>query len=457
MSTANPRLNKPGEKSLKSRALIGLGAIMIVWLVVTMVVGSAILNNQASEQMEDELRNQCHLVMREYDRILPGEYEVRTDENGNYRLYKGGHDVSENAQLLESLHEIMGTDISIFCQDVRLITTLTDKEGVSLAGTAVSAVVTKDVIKTGKPAFYTSVRTDSGECYAYYEPFFSKDGKVFGMVGVAKRADDVKQYINGNMVPTFLVFIFGSLLIAAFAMVFTNSIIRQVGLLEAFMKKVSSGMFTDRMDSEILHRKDELGELARISVSMQKSLREQVELDSLTRLNNRRYGEKRLRSVHSRMENTGETYSVCIGDIDFFKKVNDTYGHENGDTVLQAVSDILRKSMVGKGFAARWGGEEFLMVFENGSFANAVGSLNQTLDEIRALEIPVGEEIIHVTMSMGVAEVTEGESVDRILKRADERLYYGKSHGRNQVVWFEPDPEEPPKRRATDNLPEDDR
>ena len=148
----------------------------------------------------------------------------------------------------------------------------------------------------------------------------------------------------------------------------------------------------------------------------------------------------------------------------FFKKVNDTYGHEMGDVVLKEVSKVLRTYMVGKGFAARWGGEEFLLVFNNIGVKAAYLVLQKILDEIRGLQIDrnqnsseeelFGEIIeddgsdteqylsvddayipyIKVTMTMGLASGGLGRTQDEVIRIADEKLYFGKENGRNRII-----------------------
>ena len=188
------------------------------------------------------------------------------------------------------------------------------------------------------------------------------------------------------------------------------------------------------MNPQLLKQEDELGELARIGVSMQKSIRTLIEKDALTSLNNRRYAIGRLQQDIEKFARTGISYSICICDIDFFKKVNDTYGHDVGDEVLRTVARVLGENMLGKGFAARWGGEEFLLVFESGTFEEHVNHLNHILEQIRALEVSVKDEILKVTMTMGICHMEEGMDNDEVLSEADKRLYFGKSNGRNQLV-----------------------
>ena len=122
-----------------------------------------------------------------------------------------------------------------------------------------------------------------------------------------------------------------------------------------------------------------------------------------------------------------------LGDIDFFKKVNDTYGHECGDIVLSEVATILNKNMRNQGFVARWGGEEFLLVFENCNLDEAVNKLEHILDEIRKKEISYKDEIVRITMTFGICQGST-DDMDDVIRMADSKLYEGKAGGRNQIV-----------------------
>jgi len=167
---------------------------------------------------------------------------------------------------------------------------------------------------------------------------------------------------------------------------------------------------------------------------MQKSLKSFVERDALTGLLNRRYGNMAFVDVSKNAENTGETYSVCLCDIDFFKKVNDTYGHDAGDLVLKAVANVISNHMVGKGYSVRWGGEEFLMILPNCSIKEAEGFFEALLDEIRNHEFMWNDTRVPVTMTAGAVESKKDEAPDETINRADRLLYDGKKTGRNRLV-----------------------
>ena len=159
-----------------------------------------------------------------------------------------------------------------------------------------------------------------------------------------------------------------------------------------------------------------------------------AEKDPLTMLYNRRYGMSRMKQVQNSAGKTGEKFAIAIGDIDFFKKVNDTYGHDAGDEVLRFVALELRRLMLGCGFAVRWGGEEFLLVFDKADEDAAADKILSLLDLVRGRVISYGTQDISVTMTFGLREGSNDMDINDMVKEADGALYYGKQHGRNQLV-----------------------
>ena len=156
----------------------------------------------------------------------------------------------------------------------------------------------------------------------------------------------------------------------------------------------------------------------------------------MTELYNRRCANQRLKKMMKKAENTGTRFCLTIADIDFFKKVNDTYGHEVGDKVLIAVAKALKASMTGKGFVSRWGGEEFLIVFDETEYETGVDKLKIFMENVRKLQIPDErfEMPIQVTMTFGIVAGGAENDIDSLLRTADERLYKGKTEGRNRIV-----------------------
>ena len=188
------------------------------------------------------------------------------------------------------------------------------------------------------------------------------------------------------------------------------------------------------MNERTQKRNDEIGETGAAVVKMRDVLRVMVEKDPLTLLYNRRYGTGRMKNVQASFLRTGQPFAMAIGDIDFFKKVNDTYGHDAGDEILKFVAEELRKMMLGCGFAVRWGGEEFLLIFETADVNTARGKIETLLEKLRNSTISYADYNINVTMTMGLVAGNADLDVNDLIKRADAGLYYGKEHGRNQLV-----------------------
>jgi diguanylate cyclase (GGDEF)-like protein len=204
--------------------------------------------------------------------------------------------------------------------------------------------------------------------------------------------------------------------------------------MKEYLKKVSEGDFNAQMHRDLVNREDELGEIAKEVSNMQVHLRRLLEYDVLTDLYNRGSGEKKLHEVAQDAETLKIPYAVAIGDIDFFKSVNDTYGHAAGDEVLRKTAQILKEHMSGNGYTVRWGGEEFLLIFRGKNWGEAALVIEQILEEIRETEIHYEDALLQVTMTFGLVEGDLQENCDNIVSHADKLLYEGKKTGKNRLV-----------------------
>lgn len=163
-----------------------------------------------------------------------------------------------------------------------------------------------------------------------------------------------------------------------------------------------------------------------------KKLHKLASEDPLTGLPNRR---SLLSSLQEHLAEQPDEIGPCvaIGDLDHFKRINDTYGHEAGDEVLKAVAGFFISFMNGKGSVGRWGGEEFLFVFHNCNLDEAKVYLSDMLHEVRKIEVPYNDQVIQFTMTIG-AEEWGGEDIEKTINAADAKLYMGKESGRDKVV-----------------------
>lgn len=170
------------------------------------------------------------------------------------------------------------------------------------------------------------------------------------------------------------------------------------------------------------------------------SVKQTIELavtDGLTGLHNRRYLDSHLKILFNRAQARGRPLSVCITDIDRFKQVNDSYGHDAGDDVLREFAARIRATVRGADLACRYGGEEFVVVMPDTSAeaAAAIAERLRSMIEDRPFTLRTSPATLHVTASMGIATFAPGvDTPEQLLKQADRALYQAKSSGRNRVV-----------------------
>ena len=212
-----------------------------------------------------------------------------------------------------------------------------------------------------------------------------------------------------------------------------KALVNAINKEKKFLDEISRGNLNATIDKDIIERDDELGDMGRFSRGVQKFLREMIERDTLTHLYTRRIGQSKINYVQAQLNSAGVKYCVCMGDIDFFKKFNDNYGHDCGDLVLRGVASVTNEFMLGKGFAVRWGGEEFLIIFEDADLDKAYKLLSILRQRILDYVVNYNGEELKITMTFGLVE-GDMRNIDDIVKEADEMLYIGKQNGRNRIV-----------------------
>lgn len=170
---------------------------------------------------------------------------------------------------------------------------------------------------------------------------------------------------------------------------------------------------------------------------LQGQLREQALRDPLTDLYNRRYIADVLSRDLARVKRENCPSSVIIGDIDHFKSINDTYGHQVGDLFLVGVAQLFKRNIRGSDSVCRYGGEEFLFVLPGASVDAAQRRAEELRAQVSRLAVPHHDEVLGVTMSFGVAAFPfHGGECDEVIAKADLALYDAKRMGRDQVrIW----------------------
>jgi diguanylate cyclase (GGDEF)-like protein len=155
--------------------------------------------------------------------------------------------------------------------------------------------------------------------------------------------------------------------------------------------------------------------------------------DALTNLHSRGWWFELAAKEYARSRRNGRGFSLLAIDVDFFKKVNDTFGHGAGDRVLQAFADLLRRECRQSDIVGRLGGEEFALMLPETPLIQAEALARRITDECRALIVPSRDTSIRITCSIGISEIDGGddESLEAVLSRADTALYEAKRSGRD--------------------------
>jgi len=169
--------------------------------------------------------------------------------------------------------------------------------------------------------------------------------------------------------------------------------------------------------------------------TLQAQLRDEAIRDPITACFNRRYLEETLEREFSRAQREAYPLSLVMVDIDYFKIVNDTYGHPAGDAMLQALGFMLRAQTRAGDIVCRYGGDEFLLVLPNMRLQDAMKRAEAWRQSFQEMEVYYGEQLLQATLSMGVACVPEhGMESERVILAADQALYCAKNSGRNLVI-----------------------
>lgn len=428
------------SKTNKGKIYYSMQAIsvlpIILFGILVFISGTYSFTKAMTEEVFDHLDTSAHLCISQINSIYPGDYTLRSaslDEEKVYSLYKGEQDITNAYGLADHFKEDTGMDVTIFYENTRIITTVCDREGNRIIGTAAPEQIVADVMKQNQAQFYDNAHVNGELYFACYHPLTNADGTVVGMIFVGKPVSSIKPIINRSLNPMLLVGLISLIIAIIISYSYAKKILSILGRIKVFFQKTSTGNLNVKISTDILNRNDEFSEIATAALSMQRSLRSMVELDGLTNLLNRRTGEQKLKNTYLSSDDSQMPFCIVMADIDYFKSVNDTYGHHNGDVILQNVAGLLKKHTAHRGYAVRWGGEEFLLVFENHTLSETLACLEQLQEELRGFVHNVEGTELSVTMTFGVACDANLE-LDKLLELADDNLYKGKESGRNCIV-----------------------
>ena len=409
------------KTSLKHTLLkFSLVPVLVLGLVLTFI-STRTLVQVTTEQVSQSLKVAARSVYNTYSLIAPGDmYE----KDG--MIYKGDVVLTGDYSIVDSLKESYGMDITLFYGDKRILTTLTDEKGKRMSGTSADGQVSHWVLENGKDYFSEKIKIGGKSYFGYYVPIYNKDGSVVGMAFASKTRASVMAFVRNNVINSVAICVLVTIAALLCCIAASQKLVEALKSIMDYLGHLANSDFSTKMPISVLRRKDEIGAMGSYAATVSCSLKDMITTDPLTGLLNRRACRSNLQKmIEQCRENRQQPLSVTIGDIDFFKRINDTYGHECGDMVLKSISNIFKKNMEEKGLVSRWGGEEFLLVFEL-PLAQAQEKLEQIADEIRETAFAYEGETFSVSLTFGLTDV--------IVKEADDLLYRGKAEGRNRIV-----------------------
>lgn len=191
----------------------------------------------------------------------------------------------------------------------------------------------------------------------------------------------------------------------------------------------------NQMSQALAHSHESLKASHQKILEQANQLREMSIRDALTELYNRRHLDEQAAGLFEQSRRYGRPMTVVIGDIDFFKRINDQFSHATGDAVLRQVSEILRSHIRLSDLVARYGGEEFVIALPETSLPQAAALCDKLRDMIERFPWQQVHPDLKVTMSMGLCGDVAAGTVEAMLQRADQLLYRAKESGRNRVCF----------------------
>ena len=396
---------------------------IILLSVCIFIFGMYFIYNMYSNATRDELKTCTSVLKGCLNLTVQGDYTY------DDALVKGNVNISDSSMLYE-VKKNSNIDTTIFWGDTRIMTTIEGQYGILMAGTKADAQITEKVLEQGKGYYADSIEIGGKKYIGYYTPLNNEDGSIVGMIFAGKPKLTFYRNIGMLMLIFFLLTLSVVLIVSAIWRKFSGSLISDVELIKSYLHNIAEGDLAVTMDERIVHRNDEIGEIGMYAAKMCEALAIMVERDPLTLLYNRRTCNQKIQKLVEEQK----PFTIVMGDIDLFKMVNDHYGHACGDEVLKSISSILKANVQDCGFASRWGGEEFLLIYEM-DLEHTKSMVEAFVKQVRNHVLAYEDREVRVTMTVGVKEMDYAFSYEKMIKCADDNLYEGKRNGRNRIVY----------------------
>lgn len=424
------KLQKTSRLQLSLLRLSILPAVIIG--VLSIFIGLQTVKQSMVDDVEATLRGVCGQTEDTLLELFPeGGYRI---EGGHY--YAGDSDLYESIKYIDKIKDNFGAEVTVFLGNTRAITTITDSDGNRLIGTVQDDEEIIKAVYDGNSYMSDNVIIHGEKYYGTYMPLYD-NGEVVGMLfaGITKAnfGSILSNYFGEIIVLIGILLIF----VVCYVTIYSKDMADELGKIKSYLGSLALRQTSDvEMDASVLERNDEIGDLGRYAVEAGNQLKCIIGRDPLTNLLNRRAGIQSLEKLLADAKAYDSKFTVVMCDIDFFKNINDKYGHDIGDVVLRETSEFFVKFCDSNGVAIRWGGEEFVLGLKL-NLEETLSLIEKIRKEIKKKKFAAGSNKFGITITFGVETYDEHPDVKSLVVSADEKLYRGKQGGRDCVVYEE--------------------
>lgn len=414
------------KHNLQAKLILMILIPVLLMGTIFIILGVNSVKNCSKADIQSTLNGVCLQIRQDFVEKYPQE---------TFDLETFNKNLSDEFIWFDKYKENFGAEVTIFLGNERIITTLKDENGSRMIGTRQLDERVLNTVFSGNKFSASDVIINNENYYVTYIPLF-KQNEVVGMIFAGISNDNFEKTVLVFNRRILIVVFLSSLFFIIVMSVFSNNVSIGINEIKNYLKLLTEKQTPDvKFNTKVTLRNDELGDLARYSIQTGEKIKNMIGKDPLTGLYNRRTGRQFLDLFWKKAHEEHTTFCLAMGDIDFFKNVNDTYGHDVGDEVLMKIANILNKKckIEENTFAIRWGGEEFLLGFMF-SKEESRKKLESIIEEIKHVTFMCGNTEFSVTMTFGLESYTNQCNYETVIGQADNKLYIGKEGGRDQIV-----------------------
>ena len=373
--------------NIRTRLLLVNGIPLIIFAIISMILTLSQFRSSLYTEKEAHLKSNALIALTIYSNRGYGDYRKNSDGN----IWRGmNFNISEDSSIVDNIKEQMAVDITFYFEDKAVMTSIFDNEGNRCFDLPLDENIKTYTLGQGYQLWCKNIVINGQNCQAYVIPILQEsDNSIIGAMVASQSVESFNNEINKYIVTTLLV------MLLILVMVF-------------FFIRRHVDLFSQQFSAVVDKSKQDL----------------------LTGLYNKISFEEEV-NTFIKNKNPMDASIMLIFDFDNFKQINDTYGHQVGDDVLKAFSNILARNIKNKGIAGRIGGDEFMIFIPENALASVDDSeeiAQKILDELYVLKV---RNITNFTCSIGIGIDSTGKcDFQNLYQIADNALYHAKEYGK---------------------------